>query len=179
MEHFLDTPRVAIHHLAPGDEAVLQPVFEAAGDYFLSITGRPAPDPDAAEREIGSSSTTDGRHIALLSLRETGEPIGAIGWWEGNPEPDSAILGMLLIVPGRRGVGLAREALAGVEASLAASGIQRIRTGVAAGDTRIHALLGALGFSPLDSRTHVSLDRGRIMIAMFEKGLVVQESPGE
>jgi RimJ/RimL family protein N-acetyltransferase len=179
MEHFLDTPRLTIQSLDPGDSVVLQRVFEAAGDYFLSITGRLAPDPDAAEREIASSVSTAGRKIVLLSLRGTGEAVGAIGWWEGNPEPDVALLGMLLVVPDHRGQRLAREALAGIEAALAAAGIQRMRTGVAAGDARVHQLLEALGFAPLDARTHISLDRGRMMIALFEKGLVMQESPGE
>ena len=110
--HFLDTPRLALRHLGPDDHQLLQGVFEAAGDYFLSITGRPAPNPDAAEREIGSSLSTSGRHIALISLPDGDTPIGAIGWWEGNPEPDVALLGMLLIVPDRRRQGFAREALA-------------------------------------------------------------------
>jgi RimJ/RimL family protein N-acetyltransferase len=179
MEHFLDTPRLALRHLGPDDHQLLQGVFEAAGDYFLSITGRPAPNPDAAEREIGSSLSTSGRHIALISLPDGDTPIGAIGWWEGNPEPDVALLGMLLIVPDRRRQGFAREALAGVEAALSASGMRRMRTGVAAGDTRTHQILGALGFTPLDARTHISLDRGRMMIALFEKGLVIQDAPGE
>lgn len=179
MEHYFDTPRLAVHDLGPDDAEVLQQVFEAAGDYFLSITGRPAPDAQAAEREISSCIATEGRRIGLISLRETGEPIGALGWWEANPEPDSALLGMLLVVPDRRGAGFAREALAGLETALAAAGCRRIRTGVGAGDTRTHELLGALGFTPLDARTHITLDRGRMMIALFQKGLAVPEPAGE
>jgi hypothetical protein len=56
-------------------------------------------------------------------------------------------------------------------AELAGRGLRRLRTGVGAGDTQKHALLGALGFHPLDARTHVDLDRGRVMLALFERPL--------
>ncbi len=171
MEKILETPRLTIRALEIDDAVALQRVFEAAGDYFVSITGRPKPDADAAQREIRSSTTSPGRRIALLCRNGDAEAVGAIGWWEGNPEPDTALLGMLLVVPDRRGQGLAREALAAVEGALAASGIGRLRTGVGAGDTEKHDLLRALGFSPLDERTHISLDRGRMMISLFEKEL--------
>ena len=165
------TARLRARQPGPGDEESLQRVFEAAGDYFLSITGRPEPDPDAAARELRSAASTPGRAVALLSLREDERPVGALGWWKGNPEPDIALLGMILLVPDQRGTGLAREALDGLAAHLAEAGVTRLRTGVGAGDRRLHALLGSLGFSPLDERTHVSLDRGRIMLALFERGI--------
>lgn len=165
------TERLEARTLSPGNEAELQEVFAAAGDYFLSITGRPEPEPDAAEREIRSCAATPGRAVALLSLREENRAVGALGWWAGNPSPEIALVGMLLVIPDERGKGLAREALDGLAAWLAREGVQRLRTGVGAGDQRTHSLLHALGFAPLDQRTHVSLDRGRIMIALFERGI--------
>lgn len=164
-----ETDRLRARSLAPGGEEVLQRVFEAAGDYFLSITGRPEPDPDAAVRELRAAATTPGRAVALLSLREDDLPVGALGWWRGAPDPETALVGMLLLVPEERGKGLAREALDGLAGSLGAEGVKRLRTGVGAGDRKLHALLGTLGFSPLDERKHVTLDRGRIMLALFER----------
>ncbi|HEV2150281.1 MAG TPA: GNAT family N-acetyltransferase, partial [Longimicrobiaceae bacterium] len=113
---FPETGRLTLRLLGPEDAPELQRVFVAAGDYFLGVTGRPEPDPDAAERELRGSASTPARGVALVSLRETGEPVGALGWWAGNPEPDIALLGMLLVVPERRGAGIAREALGAVEA---------------------------------------------------------------
>jgi RimJ/RimL family protein N-acetyltransferase len=168
---FFETERLLALTLTPSTAPLLQRVFEAAGDHFLPITGRAEPEPDAAQRELDSCARTPGRETALLLLREGGEPVGALGWWAGNPAPDLALLGMLLLVPDARGRGLAREALAALEAGLAADGLRSLRTGIGAGDTRAHALLAALGFQPLDERTHVSLERGRIMISLFEKPL--------
>jgi GNAT superfamily N-acetyltransferase len=166
---FFETERLLALALTPETAPLLQRVFEAAGDYFLSITGRAEPDADAAQRELASAARTPGREVALLMLRDSGEPVGALGWWAGNPSPELALLGMLLLAPEHRGGGLAREALQALEAGLASEGHRALRTAVGAGDEKAHALLRRLGFASLDERTHVSLDRGRIMIAFFEK----------
>lgn len=163
------TERLEARVLSPGDEEPLQRVFEGAGDYFLTITGEPSPAPDAAEREIRACASTPGREVALLSLRASGLPVGAAGWWRGNPEPEVALVGMLLLTREERGRGLAREALDGLARTLGEQGVTHLRTGVGAGDERTQALLRALGFAPLDQRKHVELDRGRIMLALFER----------
>ncbi|MBA2669574.1 MAG: GNAT family N-acetyltransferase [Gemmatimonadetes bacterium] len=169
-ETLFRSDRLQAKPLRPGDEAVLQTVFEAAGDYFLPITGRPEPDADAAEREIRSCEATEGREAVVL-FAEDGSAIGALGWWEGSPEPDIALLGMVLTVPEKRGGGLAREGLKALENHLASRQLKRLRTGVGAQDENRQAFLRALGFKPMDERTHVSLDRGRMMISLFEKSL--------
>lgn len=174
MERFaeaLTTERLTLERLDPGMEETLQKVFEAAGDHFTTVTGQPRPDPDAAERELHAASRTEGREVLLVRLRAGGEAIGAVGFWEKHPEPDIALLGMLLIARDRRGHGYGREALRGVEDALRARGIEELRTGVGAGDERRQAVLMALGFEPLDQRKHVSLDRGRVMIALFQRRL--------
>ncbi len=163
--------RLIARLLRPGDEPALQKVFEAAGDYFLRIIGRPAPEPDAAEREIRACAATPGREVALLSLIENGEAVGALGWWRGNPEPEVALLGILLIVPEHRGQGLAREAVAGLEGRLGGEGIGRLRTAVAAGDFPTHALLRALGFVQMSIRDHAALGLAGADLALFEKPL--------
>jgi RimJ/RimL family protein N-acetyltransferase len=162
--------RLEARPLRSGDEAVLQKVFEAAGDYFLPITGRAAPDADAAEREIRSCEATAGREAVVLHA-EDGSAVGVLGWWEGSPEPDIALLGMVLMVPESRGAGLAREGVNALESHLASRQMTRLRTGVGARDEKRQAFVRALGFAPMDERTHVSMDRGRMMISLFEKSL--------
>lgn len=164
------TPRLDVQPLSPEEAPRLQGVFERAGDYFLGITGRPAPEADAAEREIRACHEAEGREIALLVLRDGGEPVGALGWWKGMPEPGVALLGMLLLAPEHRRQGFAREVVEALGCRAAQEGCDRLRTAVAFRDQRAQEVLRALGFQPLDQRTHVSVaDRGRLMISFFEK----------
>lgn len=165
------TDRLVARAVTPAEQALLQWVFERCGDFFQPITGRPAPDADAAEREVGSCAATPGREVAVLVREETGEPVGALGWWQGNPDPETTLLGMLMVVPAERKRGIAREAIDGLAAWASGRGIRRLRTGVAAQATATHALLRSLGFEPLDQRTHVSVDRGRMMIALFDRAV--------
>lgn len=166
-----ETPRLALRLLSPGDAPALQRVFAAAGDYFLGVTGRPEPAPDAAEQELRGCAATPGRDVALVSLRDTGEAVGAVGWWAGNPEPELALLGMLLVVPERRREGVAREALGAVEAWLAARGVRRLRTGVATRDRRGGEVLPALGFARMSIADHQALGLDMAHLALWEKAL--------
>lgn len=185
---------VALRDVEPGAEDRLQAVFEAAGDYFVQVTGRAAPAPDAAEREVRSAASTEGRGVALI-IRTGGPgvadgsgaeaepsrgpaggatdgiPVGAIGWWAGHPEPDLALLGMLMIVREARGRGHARAALGVLETRLRRAGITRLRTAVGAEDAEAGTFLEALGFRSTEERTRVDTDSGRLRIAFFEKAL--------
>lgn len=167
----LQSPRLILERLERGMEAPLQAVFEAAGDHFTTVTGRPEPEPDAAQRELAAAEAVEGREVFLIRLRDNHEPIGAVGFWEKHPAPEVALLGMLLIDHRHRGQGYAREALTCLEDGLRERGVQELRTGVGAGDVRRQQVLRALGFTSVDERRHVSLDRGRVMIAMFRKDI--------
>lgn len=170
MPESFSTARLDVHPLSPEEAPRLQAVFERAGDYFLGITGRPAPEADAAEREIRACQEAEGREIALLVLREDGEAAGALGWWKGMPEPGVALLGMLLLAPEHRRRGLAREVVEALGCRMAEEGCDRFRTAVGSGDRRAQDVLRALRFEPLDQRTHVPVaERGRLMISFFEK----------
>jgi RimJ/RimL family protein N-acetyltransferase len=173
--HRAPDPSLRLRLLDADGAAELQTVFVAAGDYFLPITGRAAPDPDAAERELRGAASTPGREVALVE-REGGAA-GALGWWQGQPEPDVALLGMLMVVPALRGRGVAQDAVALLEARLRSEGVARLRAGVGSTDFASHTLLRRLGFAELNERTHVSLDRGRMMLSLWEKP-VAGTAPG-
>jgi GNAT superfamily N-acetyltransferase len=164
-----ETPRLAAQLLGAGQEALLQMVFRAAGDYFERVTGRPEPEPDAAARELAACAANPARELALLTDRESGEPAVVLGWWRGNPEPDVALVGMLLVVPALRGRGLAREAVAGLEEWLATREIRRLRTAVQATAFADHRLLRKLGFEQMSVRDHTTLGLGGSHLFLFEK----------
>jgi GNAT superfamily N-acetyltransferase len=166
-----ESDRLTAQRLRPGNEALLQMVFVLAGDYFLRLKGTRQPDPDAAERELAACAATRGRELALLTHRASGDPVGVLGWWRGNPEPDVALLGMLMMVPEQRGQGMGREAVRGLEEWLAGQGIRRLRTAVPALAYQEHKLLRALGFEQLPIRDHVLLGLAGSHLALFEKGI--------
>jgi RimJ/RimL family protein N-acetyltransferase len=163
--------RMALRLAGPGDAAELQTVFERVPDHFVRVTGRPEPGADAAERELRAAAETEGRQVALVREATGADAVGALGWWVGHPEPDVALLGMLLIAEDARGRGLAREALGLLEHRLREEGISRVRTAVAAEDQIARAVLEALGFASMDQSKHVDMDGGRLRIAFFEKPL--------
>jgi GNAT superfamily N-acetyltransferase len=151
----IQSPRLRIHALRPGDEARLQAVFAAAPDWHAA-TGRPA-DPAAAAHEVAGSAADAGRAIAVLSLRETGDDVGAVGWWLHRPEAGMALLGTLLVVPAQRGAGLAREALGALEAWLVEAGAAELRTAFPRRLLPLHPLVKALGFTEMSIAEHQKL----------------------
>jgi GNAT superfamily N-acetyltransferase len=85
---------------------------------------------------------------------------------------------MLVVRRDRRREGFAREALDGFALWAAGQGVRALRTATGAGDAGAQKIVRALGFRPLDERTHIGLDRGRIMIALFERETVPGERTG-
>ena len=165
----IETDRLALRALGEGDEDRLQRLFERCADHFAALTGRPGPEPDAGAAELRASTSTPGRQVALLTLLDSGEEIGAVGWWAGNPEPDRALLGLLMVDPDHRGQGLAREALDAVEVWLAGRGIKALRTAFQRRRLSVHPVVRALGFREMSIRDHALLGLSGAGISLWEK----------
>lgn len=165
----IQSPRLLIRALQPGEEARLQAVFATTPDWHLA-TGRPA-DPGAAAHEIAGSAQDAGRAVAVLSLRETGEDVGAIGWWLHRPEAGMALLGTLLVAPTHRGAGLAAEALGALEAWLVEAGVTEMRTAFPRRLLALHPLVKALGFTEMSIAEHQKLGLQGAGTALWQKPL--------
>lgn len=165
----LETDRLVLRAAGPDDEPALQRVFERSGDHFAALTGRAGPAADAARRELAASSETPGREVVLIVLEESGEEIGAMGWWAGNPLPDRALLGMLMIDPAHRGRGLGREALGALEVWLAGRGIAALRTAFERRRLAVHPVVRALGFREMSIAEHTALGLAGAAISLWEK----------
>lgn len=165
----LETDRLVLRTLAPGDEARLQAVFDAARDFFHVLHNQPGPPPDAASRELAGALATPGRAVAVLTLSGTGEDVGAVGWWRGNPAPDVALLGMLMIVPEHRGKGLAREALDALDVWLAGLGMRAMRTAFPYRRVLVPPIVRALGFEQLPIAEHTRLGMGGAGTWLWER----------
>ncbi len=171
----LRTERLVIRPLGPDDAARLQAVFDAAPDHFAAVAGVEAADPESAAHELRESAARPGREVALVSLAD-GPDVGALGWWAGNPEPDVALLGMIVVVPAHRGAGVAREALAAVEARLATQGMRRLRTAFARRRRAIQPVVQALGFREMGIAEHTKLGIAGAGTSLWEKELSTPES---
>ena len=77
---------------------------------------------------------------------------------------------MLLVVPSRRGEGIAREALGALQGWLAEQGARRLRTAVNTRDRRAAAVLPALGFQRMSIRDHAALGLNGLHLTLWEKG---------
>ena len=167
----LETDRLVLRTLGADDEPRLQAVFEACADHFGVLLGQRGPAPGAAAAELAACAATPGREVALLTLAATGEDVGALGWWEGNPEPGRALLGMLMIVPERRRQGLGREALEALQLWLRGRGIAALRTAFQRRRLAVHPVVTALGFRELGIREHALLGLGGVGVSLWEKPL--------
>ncbi|HEX2210456.1 MAG TPA: GNAT family N-acetyltransferase [Longimicrobium sp.] len=165
----IETARLAIRVLGAGDEDRLQRVLDACADHFTALQGLPGPAPDAGAQELTACLATPGRQVAVLTLLDSGEDVGAAGWWAGNPEPDRALLGMLMIAPAHRRQGLAREALDAVEVWLAGRGIAALRTAFQRRRFAVHPIVRALGFREMSIRDHALLGLAGAGISLWEK----------
>jgi GNAT superfamily N-acetyltransferase len=165
----IQSPRLLIHTLDPGDEARLRAVFDAAPGWSLA-TGRPA-DPNAAALEIAGSASDAGRMIAVISLADGGGDVGALGWWLHKPEAGMALLGTLVIAQAHRGQGLAREALAALEGWLVEMGVSEMRTAFPRRILPLHPLVRALGFTEMSIAEHQKLGLQGAGTSLWQKAL--------
>jgi GNAT superfamily N-acetyltransferase len=165
----LETDRLVLYGLETGDEARLQRVFDACSDHFAALTGERAPAPDAAARELRAAREIPEREVVVLSLQETGEDVGAVGWWRGNPHPDRTLLGMVMVDPAHRSRGLAREALQAVEVWLAGQGTVALRTAFERRRLAVHPVVRALGFREMSIAEHTLLGLAGAAISLWEK----------
>jgi GNAT superfamily N-acetyltransferase len=168
----IQSPRLRVTPLGPGDQARLQAVFAAAPDWFIA-TGRPA-DPNAAAHEVAGSATDPGRAIAVVSLVETGQDVGAIGWWLHRPEAGMALLGTLVIAEAHRRRGLAREALHALEGWLVEMGVTELRTAFPRRILPLHPLVKALGFAEMSIAEHQKLGLQGAGTSLWQKPLRVR-----
>ena len=166
----IESARLVIRPLGLDDAPRLQAVFEATPDHFTVVAGMEGASADSAAHEIREAAARPGREVALLSLRD-GTDVGALGWWAAHPEPDVALLGMILVAPAHRGGGLAREALAALEARLAAQGIARLRTAFQRRRLPIQGVVKALGFQEMSIREHTKLGIAGAGISLWEKAI--------
>jgi ribosomal protein S18 acetylase RimI-like enzyme len=117
--------------LSPDDRSEVQALAESCEDYYLETEGRrPGPADVAsilAERPAGSHEHD--KHV--LGVRDDDGTLAALvdvvhGW----PDPETWMIGLLLVSPDHRDHGLGARLVAALAADAADAGARRLRVGV-------------------------------------------------
>ncbi len=127
-------PDLRLVPLAVEDKARLQRVYEAGADYFQEVGEVDIP-PKMAERTLLEAEALPGRHI--MGIFSGDDLIGVLDFRLRYPAADTAYLGLILVVPEKRGQGYGSQALDMWETWLdVQTPIKRVRLGVAAHNRR-------------------------------------------
>ena len=125
--------RYHTRRLAPPDLPILQRLFERAADYFVVTTGAP-PAPDEAERAfVGgppSKAVSEKQTIGVFDREAT--LVGVLDAIPDFPADGVCTIGLLLLDPVVRGLGIGTAVLAAFEADMARLGARQFRTAVVA-----------------------------------------------
>ncbi len=136
--------------LTPPDLRDLQALFERATDYFELATGKP-PARDEAPRAFVAGPTTkqvtDKRVIGIIA--RGGGLVGVLDAIVDWPSDGEWTMGMLLLDPAHRGLGVGSAVLSSYEAWAAQHDVHRLRTAVVSRHQRGIDFLTRSGYSPV------------------------------
>ncbi|MBI5548461.1 MAG: GNAT family N-acetyltransferase [Deltaproteobacteria bacterium] len=145
------------------DEASFEQVttgVRGALDYFQRTERDGSAAHIAAER-LGEALADPSRQLYVLEDPAKG-PVGMLDLALNAPTPGEATLALLVLDQRRRGQGIGREIVETLFAALAAAGFERVRLGVAPGETQAAHFWSAVGMWPCGE------DRG---VKLFERPL--------
>ncbi len=155
--------------LTTEDRARLQKVYEASADYF-ELVGEVGVPPNTAERALLEAASIPERHVMGIFVDE--ELIGVLDFRLRYPGPDTAYLGLILIVPEMRGKGYGSLALDIWETWLdVQTPIARVRLGVAAHNRRAIRFWLRRGYRMTGEARRVAVGAAAPRILFMEKTL--------
>jgi len=151
-----------LRELGPQDEPDLVALFERCDDFFALCYGL-SPGPEEAERALAELPPgSRARDKTLYGIYLTGEIMGVAEAVRGFPDPDTVLMGLLMLSPEARSRGLGSDVLASFVARWEREGFQRVRAGVSDANERARSFLQAHGFDPVAHhiRKHGDTERG-------------------
>jgi ribosomal protein S18 acetylase RimI-like enzyme len=157
-----DTPRLAVSEASREIQGALQACLDGCPDY-VDRTEAVGAGRETADHLLEEAEADPQRRVYLFSLRRGGVPTALLDLWLDQPEPGTAHLGLLLVREALQGHGLGREAVATLEAALAAAGYVTLRLSVTDENREVAGFWTRLGFATVGR-----LDGG---VTLFEKPL--------
>jgi GNAT superfamily N-acetyltransferase len=162
--------RYATRLLAPPDIAAMQSLFLRAADYFDLATGAP-PGPDEAQRAFvagpPTKSVEDKRIIGVFDAAD--HLIGVLDALVDFPGAGEWTMGILLLDPRHRGVGLGRAVLEAYESWAATCGAHRLHTALVAHHEGGIRFLETAGYTPQREVKDYDAGGRRASVVFFQK----------
>lgn len=141
---------VDLERVGRADLDAVQWVLDASTDFAMLVDGSPPP-PDEARRLLEAVPPgSDPADKAVMLVRCAGVNLGVVDIVRDWPRPGTWMLGLLVLVPAARGMGIGSRVLRAVDTWAADSGAERIRISVAPVNTRGLAFWRREGFRPVE-----------------------------
>ncbi len=136
-----------IHRITTDDSPALQALYEKCLDYMLLVDGHPA-SPDAGETEFNNvppgRSTEDKFMFGVVN--QQGELVGLVDVLRDYPQAATWWIGLLLLAPEVRSLGIGRKTVEGLTEFVRASGGNAIMVGVVEENERAYRFWMSMGF---------------------------------
>ncbi|MFJ3301684.1 GNAT family N-acetyltransferase [Streptomyces sp. NPDC086549] len=143
----IDVPggRMLMREPGPADEARLLALFDACEDWFVAATGLPSGPGDVQSLFYSLPEGAAPDDKVLLVVERSGAVVGLVDAVRNHPAPGAVAVGLFLLAPSARGLGLGRAV---ADALLArAEGLSSVTATVPPGWKRGERFLERLGFA--------------------------------
>lgn len=133
-----------IRPVGPDDEQALQHLLESDPGYTERITGYPPGPSDALSLRIGRPDGAPEEAKLVLGGWRGDDLVAVLDLVRGHPDPDRVLVGLLLVHPAHRRLGLGRELLRTVDRHAAEATVAR--AAIVDANEEVTGFWHALGF---------------------------------
>jgi GNAT superfamily N-acetyltransferase len=146
----INFPDYAIRRLQPEDAAILQVLYDRCGDFNWLVEGEPVSLTAAQEdfRSVPQGKSLDDKLVwGIFNLQ--GEMVGVLDVLRDYPEASTWWVGLLMLAPDARGIGIGRAVMRGFSDYARLQGGKTLMLGVVEENTPAVEFWQKIGFSLL------------------------------
>lgn len=163
--------RYATRPLQPPDLPQLQDLFERGADYFEVATGAPPAKDEASRAFVAGPPTKSVDDKRMIGVFAQDALVGVLDMIIDFPEQGVWTMGMLLLDPAHRGLGLGGSLLRAAEAWARARGARRFRTAVVAHHEDGVAFLERMGYALEETIDDYDAGARRASVRFFSRAM--------
>lgn len=156
--------------LGPPDLPRVQALFDRCRDYFVIAIGAPAAADEAARAFVAgppNKSVDDKRVVGVFGRNE--ELVGMLDALTDWPDNGVWMMGMLLIDPGHRGIGLGKAVHSAYQGWARSCRAKELQTAVVSHHEAGIAFLKAVGYADLSTLDNYDAGAQRAKVLFFSK----------